>query len=205
MRTYKIHLIRHGLNEGVEEGRYIGHTDAPLSEEGRAQLEQMRDDYIYPGTQVVFSSPLKRCIDTAKILYPEKEPIIIDELKECNFGEFENKTADELADNEDFISWIKGNTAPPFGESSNAFGNRVCAAFEKIANGMMKSEVFEAVIITHGGVAAAILSAYGLPSAPMHEWMVPNGCGYTLRLDPAMWMRARKFEVFAETPDTKER
>ena len=204
MKTYKIHLIRHAINEGTEEGRYIGHTDAPLSEEGRAQLLQMRDDYIYPGVEAVFSSPLKRCVDTAKILYPQKEPIIMDGLMECNFGEFENKTAEELEENEDFLSWIKGDTAPPFGESSNAFGQRICTTFEKIADGMMKSGVFEAAIITHGGVASAILAAYGLPQAPMHEWMMPNCCGFTLRLDPAMWMRGRKCEVFAEIPDTKE-
>ncbi len=204
MKTYKIHLIRHALNEGVEEGRYIGHTDVSLSEEGRAQLLQMKDDYIYPETQVVFSSPLKRCTETAKLLYPDKEPILMDDLTECNFGEFENKTAEELADNEDFASWIKGETAPPFGESSNAFGRRVCTAFEKIADGMFKSGVFEAAVITHGGVASAILSAYGLPQAPMHEWMIPNACGYTLLLDPAMWMRSRKVEVYAEIPDNKE-
>lgn len=201
MMTYKIHLIRHALNEGAQEGRYIGHTDAPLCEEGRAQLGQMADDYRYPEVEAVFSGPLKRCVDTAKLLYKNKEPIIIDGLAECNFGEFENKTADELAGNEDFISWLQGKTVPPFGESSAAFGQRVCASFEKIVDGMLKSGVREAAIITHAGVIAAILCAYGLPQAQMHEWMTPNCCGYSLRIDPAMWMRGKKCEVFAEVPE----
>ena len=35
MRTFKIHLIRHGLPEGSELGQYIGHTDVPLSADGK--------------------------------------------------------------------------------------------------------------------------------------------------------------------------
>lgn len=204
MRNYKIHFIRHAASEGSDEGRYIGHTDCALSEEGRAQLLQMKDDCFYPHPEVVFSSPLKRCTDTCSILFSELNPIIIDGLIECNFGEFENKTADELSKNEDFTSWLKGETAPPFGESSNAFGQRVCSSFEKIAEGMMKSGVFEAAIVTHGGVISAILEAYGIPEAQMHEWMMPNCCGYTALLDPAMWMRSKKFEVYAQIPEYKE-
>ena len=201
MKTYLIYLIRHAVNEGADKGRYIGHTDAPLSEEGRAELGQLRDDYGYPYVESVFSSPLKRCTETAKIIYPEKEPIIIQELSEMNFGEFENKTADELQSNEDFAGWLEGRNAPPFGETSNEFGSRVCGAFEKITDGMMRSGVFSAAIITHAGVIGTILSAYGLPQALMHEWFTPNCCGYTLRVDPALWMRGKKFEIFAKIPE----
>ncbi len=195
MRSYKIHLIRNAPGEGFDEGRYIGHTDVPLSEEGRAQAEQMHDDYLYPKADVVFTSPLKRCTETAKILYPNNEAVVIDGLIECNFGEFENKTADELKSNEFFSQWLEGTAPPPFGESSRDFGKRICNTFEKIADGMMKSEVFEVAIITHGGVISAICSAYGLPEAPMHQWMAPDCCGYTLRLDAALWMRNKKLEV----------
>lgn len=200
MRSYKIHLIRNAPGEGYGEGRYIGHTDIPLSEEGRAQAQQMRDDYVYPFAETVFTSPLKRCKETAAILYPNKEAVEIEGLIECNFGEFENKTADELKDNEAFSEWLAGKAAPPFGESSADFGKRICSTFEKIAEGMMKSGVFETAIVTHGGVISIILAAYGLPQAPMHEWMAPDCCGYTIRLDPAMWMRSKKVEVAEAIP-----
>lgn len=201
MRTYIIHLIRHAESEGTSEGRYIGHTDLPLSEEGRARLSQMSSDFRYPDVQAVFSSPLKRCTETAEVLYPGQKPIIIDGLIECNFGEFENKTADDLKNNEIFSGWLAGKVPPPFGESSMDFGKRVCETFEKITEGMMKSGVFETAIITHGGVMATILSAYGLPQFPVHEWIIPNCCGYTLRLDPSMWMRGKKFEIFKSLPE----
>ena len=40
MRNYKIYLIRNGLTQGALEGRYIGHTDESLCEEGKKQLQK---------------------------------------------------------------------------------------------------------------------------------------------------------------------
>ena len=70
MKSYTIHLIRNGLTDENLEGRYIGHTNVDLGEEGRAQLHQMKEDLIYPPVEAVFTSPLKRCTETAKIIYP---------------------------------------------------------------------------------------------------------------------------------------
>ncbi len=203
MRTYIIHLIKHAKNDKYDEGRYIGHTDVSLSEIGKEELIHIRDEYGYPGVESVFSSPLKRCIETAEIIYPDKNAIIIENLAEMNFGEFEGKTAEELKSNESFAGWLEGKNAPPFGETSNAFGKRICECFEKIVEGMMKSGVFSASVITHGGVIGIILAAYGLPQAPMHEWYTPDCCGYTLRVDPALWMRNKKFEIFSLIPGEK--
>ena len=41
MKTYQIHLIRHAVTKGNLEGRYIGHTDESVCEEGMAQLDEM--------------------------------------------------------------------------------------------------------------------------------------------------------------------
>ena len=87
MKSYIIHFIRHGSIDDTLAGKYIGTTDAPLSDRGRMDLRKLDYEYKYPGTQVVFTSPLKRCTETAKILYPEQNPLVIDNLSECNFGE----------------------------------------------------------------------------------------------------------------------
>ena len=83
----KIWLIRHGMTEGNRYQRYIGVTDEPLCEEGRELLEK----FTYPKPQAVFVSPLKRCLETAAILFGDPKVRIIDQLAECDFGEFENK------------------------------------------------------------------------------------------------------------------
>lgn len=203
MKTYRIHLLRHGMTAENVEGKYIGHTDVPLSEDGIAQIENMKKEYTYPQADVVFSSPLSRCTETAKILYPGFQIVTIDDLIEYNFGEFEGKTAQELHEKEElFDSWLRGDqdVEPPFGESNAYFAKRVCTAFAAIAEGVMKSGTEDTVIVTHGGVIMTIMAAFALPEASMHEWLTPNGCGYTLRLTPTLWMSGQKLEAIEEIP-----
>ena len=197
MKTYKIHLIRHGKSEGNLKGQYIGITDSPLSEEGKKELEKRAESGYYPYASKYFTSPLNRCYDTIKTIYPEQTPQVIKELAECNFGDFEEKTAEELKDNPDYIKWLSGgaDACPPNGESNRAFALRVCGAFEKLVEDLMKTGTVSAVCCTHGGVIMALLAAYGLPECPMHEWMTENGGGYTLRITPSIWMRGFKAEV----------
>ncbi len=206
MKSYTIYLIRNGLTQENLEGRYVGHTDVPLNEEGRAQLGQLKEDLVYPYVETVFSSPLARCVETAKILYPGVKPIIMEDFIECNFGEFENKTAEELKDNEDFAAWLAGeqDVAPPYGESNSHFAARVCAAFEKVVDGLLKTGTREAAIVTHGGMIMAVLAAYGLPELAMHQWLSPSGCGYAIRIMPGLWSAGKKFEVFSEFPYERE-
>ncbi|MBE6811389.1 MAG: histidine phosphatase family protein [Ruminococcaceae bacterium] len=203
MKTYKIHLIRHGLAKGAIEGRYIGHTDVSLTDDGRKQLEEMRDDYGYPAVSAVLSSPLKRCTQTAEIIFPDLKPLVFEDLIEYDFGEFEGQTAEELQSDPAFGAWLKGGgeSAPPYGESNEDFSIRVRNCFEMIVDGLLQTGVDNAAIITHGGVMMTILSAFGLPERPMTDWVCPNGCGYTIRITPMVWSSCRKFEVIAWVPD----
>ena len=203
MKSYTITLIRNALTQENLEGRYLGHTDAPLCPAGRAQLEELIASYRYPKAQVVFSSPLRRCLDTAHMIYPEKEIIPIEDMIEYDFGAFDGKTAEELENHPLFSDWLAGKPGvdPPFGESSAAFGKRICACFEKIVNGMLTSGVESAAVVTHGGLIMQLMARYALPGAQAHEWLTPSGCGYTLRITPSIWMTARKAEAICEVPE----
>ena len=202
MKSYIIHFIRHGWIDDTLAGKYIGTTDAPLSDRGRMDLRKLDYEYKYPGTQVVFTSPLKRCTETAKILYPEQNPLVIDNLSECNFGEWEGKTADELKNDPDFEKWLAGDSSvkPPRGESNADFTRRVCKMFESIVEGLMKTGTTESVIVTHGGVIMTLLAVYGLPQAKPFEWTMDNGFGYSLRVTPVLWQRDKVCEVFQTIP-----
>lgn len=204
MKSYTVHLIRHGLTKGNEEGRYIGSTDLPLSAEGEGRLRALRAKGPYPQAQAFFTSPLKRCVQTLNVLYPSAKPIVIDDLRECSFGAWEGKTAQEIAtDDPMFARWIAGGggqVTPPGGESGGAFAQRVCAAFEKIVEGLMRSGTTSAVIVTHGGALMSILAAYGLPKAKFYDWMTECGCGYSMRITPGLWMRSMVGEVYSKIP-----
>lgn len=202
MKTYQIHLIRNGLTNENLEGKYIGHKDVPLSQDGVKQLADMKEKYAYPRVDAVFTSPLRRCTESARILYPDNSPLALEKLIEYNFGDFEGKTAHELKNDELFIKWLAGEPdgIPPFGESNEEFASRILECFRMIAEGVMKARVYDSAVITHGGVIMSVLSAFALPERPMHEWLIPNGCGYTLRLTPSIWMRLEKAEIVSEIP-----
>ena len=100
----RLYLIRHGQTPGNKLQRYIGTTDEPLSTEGKEFLEKLT----YPMPEALYVSPLCRCVETAGILFPGKSFHIIEELSECDFGEFENKNYKELSGNQDY----QRNTLP---------------------------------------------------------------------------------------------
>ena len=104
MKTFKLHLIRHGMTAGNLQGLYIGSgTDIPLCDEGRAQLNELKERFEYPQVDTVFSSPLLRAVETANILFPDaKHTFTVHDLREAGFGKFENKPVKELVHDEDF-------------------------------------------------------------------------------------------------------
>ena len=202
MKTFKIHLIRHGLSEGCVEGKYIGQTDVMLTEDGKKQLLDMKSRAVYPRAEVVISSPMNRCIETARILYPDAKPLILDGLNEYDFGEFEGQTAAELQTDPAFTEWLSGkaDAGAPYGETNGEFQKRVCGCFNELVAGLIKTGVSDAAVITHGGVIMTIMQMFALPERPMHEWLMPNGCGYTLVVIPSVWSNTGKCEALYEVP-----
>ncbi len=203
MKTYKIHLIRHGLTEGNRKGQYIGRTNALLTPEGLRELTQLSEQYPYPTGDAYFVSPLLRCVQTLHALYPGVDALEVPGLAECDFGDWEGKTAEELRDVPAFSDWLQshGTGAPPNGESTDDFVARVCGAFEGLVESLMRTGITESVIIAHGGTIMTILAAYGLPRAPFYDWMCGNGRGYSIRITPSLWMSGQVFEVYDTIPE----
>lgn len=202
MKSYTIHFIRHGITEGNIKGQYIGSTDSPLCHEGKEELREMAKKLDYPGGAAFFVSPMRRCVESLEILYPGVKAIVMDGLRECDFGEFEGLTAHQLEEAEEFRQWIAApqDYAPPSGESGGHFAERVCAAFEGIVTGLLKTGITSAVVVTHGGVISLLLSRYGLPEASPAEWLCKPGTGFSVRIHPRLWVTDQVMEVFARAP-----
>ena len=200
--TMQLYLIRHGMTQGNTEGRYVGRTDEPLCAAGerklRAQLRYMPDI----GSGFLYVSGMKRCRESGRILFPQARQKVIPDFHECDFGEFEGHTAEELAPYKEFSEWLAGkeDAKPLNGESNADFSKRVCDTFNKTVEGLFKTGIQNAAIITHGGVITVLLSAFGLPELPMTEWLCPSGCGYTVRITPSLWEKTGKFEVVCDIP-----
>lgn len=172
----KITLIRHGSTPGNMRHCYIGITDEPLSEEGINQINSRS----YPKADIVFSSPLTRCLQTAAIIYPKQSPDIIKALRETDFGDFEGKNYQDLSANADYQKWIdSGGKAPfPNGESRAQAAGRALLGFEQV---LLQSEQAESIsVIAHGGTIMAILSHYF--GGDYYSYHIENGEGYTFDL-----------------------
>lgn len=88
----KCYLIRHGQTPANRRHSYLGWTEEALSAEGRMQIESLIEKMTgLAQTEIVFTSPMQRCRESAQILFPDREKIEIPEWKEMNFGAFEGK------------------------------------------------------------------------------------------------------------------
>ena len=198
MRALKIHLIRHGATDANYDGRYIGcKTDLPLAPEGLNELRLLKDDIDYPEIERLYSSPMLRCRQTGAVLYPDFEPVMVEELKEYDFGSFENKTAAELESNPNFIPWTSGRlSAPPGGEDNSGFIKRICVGFNKIVLDMIEGGLTESAVIMHGGAIMMLLGVSAVPRRKPVEWTADNGRGYSVRVTPSLYHKSGVIEVY---------
>lgn len=186
-------MIRHGATSANEEHRYLGKTDQDLSLKGVRSLEKKRKEGIYPKIDLLFTSPMKRCLKTAEILYPFQDPVIIPEWEEIDFGAFEGKTYEELKEDDRYQAWIDSDGALPFpfGESREVFISRCESGLYTMLSYLKESFLEECSqkdkkqeknvgLIIHGGTIMALLrSFYG---GGYFDHQAANGLGYSCRL-----------------------
>ena len=176
----KIRLITPWKTEGNKYGRYIGVTDEPLCPDGQEFLSKL---LIIRNRTEFISVHMKRCIQTAQILFPQKSLQIIEELAECDFGEFENKNYKELDGNANYQAWIDSNGTLPFpgGESREEFKRRNLSGFERAWPPYPKW--IQAAFVIHGGTIMNLMEEYADIQKPFYEWHVKNGGGYETVLE----------------------
>ena len=204
----KITWIRHGMTRANEEHRYLGKTDEPLSEKGIRFLQEKKKKSFFNAPEFLYASPMKRCVQTAEILFRRK-PVLIPEWKEMDFGQFEGKNYEELKDNPDYQKWIDSNGTLPFpgGEPREQFIRCSMEGFDwmmsdiliksekntRIQNGTETQDLknnceteIPVVAVVHGGTIMAVLSS--LTGGEYFDFQVKNGEGYETVLE---WIQGR--------------
>lgn len=196
MKSLIIHLIRHGKTSANQEGLYIGTTDLPLTMESADELDKLYENGTYPNVEQVYSSPLRRCLQTAVLIYPGKPAIPVPNFSEYNFGKFEGKSGSELEDDPQYKDWIGGRLpAPPGGESTRDFTVRVAVGLRQVVEDMMKHHATTAAVVTHGGVIMTLFDACALPRREKFQWMCDSGHGFTIRITPSLYHSSGVIEV----------
>lgn len=182
----KFVLIRHGKTRGNMEHRYMGcRTDAPLCAEGVAELNVLArrdgasDGRRYPAVDRLFASPMRRCLQTAAILYPDMPVETIEDMRECDFGGFSGRCYEELKDEPAYQAWLDsgGRLAFPEGEDRAHFSERCVAAFAAVRRDLPEGNY---AFVVHGGTIMAIMERYARPQGDYYDFQVKNAGGYIL-------------------------
>ncbi|MBP8967901.1 MAG: histidine phosphatase family protein [Lachnospiraceae bacterium] len=162
MANKKVYLIRHGVTIGNIEKRYIGlRTDQPLCEEGIRAARELRSRIpasFYRQIKKVYSGPMLRARETARILFDDRDITVIDELTETDFGYFEGKNYADLNGDAVYQKWIDSNGEDPIpgAEKREDLIARSLEGLKKALGDMRTDDCI--AIVCHGGNIMGILS-----------------------------------------------
>ena len=173
--------------------------DIPLSAEGLSQLRRADID-----PKVVYITPLQRTAQTARVLFPEAELVVVKDLQEMCFGSFEGKNYVEMEHDADYQAWVQANCESkcPDGERKDDFSNRICGAFSALVDKALADGEELLVILAHGGTQMAAMERYALPRRGYYAWGGPNAGGYVL--DAADWAEKRQLRLVKTVQYTKD-
>ena len=183
----KLYIIRHGETVWNTQGRLQGKADIELNENGirlaKITGEGMRDISF----DLVISSPLKRAVETAKLVCEGKEvPLLTDErIHEITFGEWEGLCC--RGDNyqipspnfPDFFKDPFSYVPPEGGESIRQVLERTKDFYEELIS-VPEYQDKTILIAAHGCSSRALL--YHMIEGEHSFWLdhVPANCSVTI-------------------------
>ena len=153
-------LARHGQTKHNLDRRYQGITDAPLNQTGLEQAAQLADRLSSEKMDVIYSSDLRRCVETAGLV-ARKHRLNINQdgrLREISFGEWEGMSYSEIqARSPELLEkWMNdpAHSSPLGGETLMQLAARVQSAVDEIKSQHAEQTV---LLVTHGGVIRTLL------------------------------------------------
>ena len=188
-------FYRHGETISNAQGLCAGRTDVPVSSEGLERLKDIKRDYIIPDVQLVFSSPAKRCLTTAEVYYPDKTPIIYEQLWEVDYGDVDNKPMDVLsrAVGKDMYFTKERSVRYPGGESYLEATFRIMSGMTRVISRCIEEKADTAAIFFHGDIMDNLFGACLITDQSRDEFILcPNGMGYKCWVDSEKWFNEQK-------------
>lgn len=166
----KIYVVRHCITAYSANKIYCSRTDSPLSEEGREQAKRLTEEAL--AVDLIFSSPLRRALETAEAVRGERDiSILLDRrLRERDFGDFEGTPVSRQDGKAFRYSFAAGY---PNGESNLQVASRVYAFLdETIARHAGKN----ICIVSHGSACRLIRTYFvQMTDEAFFAYSQPNG------------------------------
>ncbi len=176
----RIILVRHGVTDWNQQ-RIIqgGGSDTELNETGREQVKSLAQSLKGENIGAIYSSPLKRALDTAKVIsqYHHVGVTVLPDLREIKVGELEGMplASFDSAFDQFLLDWQQGNGAAklPGGESLFDLADRAWAVIEDIIN---RHRDGAAVVVSHYFVILTIICrALDLPMSHLRRLRINAG------------------------------
>jgi len=168
----KLFLIRHGQTSWNVEGRYQGDQDIELNSTGIMQAGLAAKYLSRVGFSNIYSSPLSRTMETARIINRRRglEIKVMQDLKEMDFGKWEGMKFEEINStyNIDYQKWLDDpyRNRPTGGEDFQELTDRTTAAIDRIV--AENSDGSSVAVSTHGGVILSLLVHW--LQIPLDRW-----------------------------------
>ncbi len=198
-------FIRHLPTPGNEKKQYIGRTDEVLSSGAVTSFHKKREMYLksqkegkyppfYPPAEMIVASPMKRCVQTAELIYPGQKIVTEPELRECDFGRFEGKTYEELKDDPAYIAWLEsgGVLAFPEGEDQETFRSRCAEGVRRRLQKGITEKKKSIAFVVHGGTIMAALHRLAEGEHSFYDWQTGNGRGFLALAAEDEWQAGRE-------------
>ena len=181
---FTLTLVRHGESEANVNHMLSGCMDVPLTQHGRMELEALRDNVDYPVSDRYYCSPLQRCQDTFRILFPDRTPIVRDCFKEIDFRSLEGWVLSTKAEIDAyFASWVADE---PYldEETFSDVAARAKPAILDTVRECLEDGLSSATVVMHSGIMrTAVIALFGQPKEDFLSMSVPNGLGYVVTFD----------------------
>lgn len=151
-------LIRHGETDYTLKKRFCGQENIPLNISGKAEVRRLRQRLARFKIDRIYSSDLKRALETAKILFKERVIFKRKCLREIDFGCISGMTYDEV--NTLYPAVLRSMEVEPLsmkipqGEGLVDFSRRVTKCYWDIA---LENRNKTVAIVSHGGPIRIIL------------------------------------------------
>lgn len=145
----RVYLIRHGESLHNKVGnRLSGVSDVPLSAQGIRQCKWLARKVRKLRIHAVFSSPLGRATESARLVFPEHNVRIEPGLIEFNYGEYEGIAAVGLEEDPIIAQWnsTPGSLRFPGGDSVHEYADRL---YETITHIIAESDEDAVACVTH--------------------------------------------------------
>lgn len=157
-----IYLLRHGQTNINRDGRYQSAADKDLNDFGRRQAELLGKRLKNYSIDIMYSSDLKRVMETSEIInkYICKDIIIKEELREINMGQWDTLTIEErYINNEHYAKqWHKHLEDLPYPDGE--CGEDVCKRVLKVIDEIIEKNYKDVAVVTSGGTIAVLLSYF---------------------------------------------